>query len=128
MNGGIPPTYFTYTVTDYDPITDAEVNPQCDEHGRSYVKAKHFEPTVLPLFLESPVHALKVQPDVASARRLYMQVKESDLFDRKLNMYKVNAPLGDQSHEIGRARAFAPGWLENESVWLHMEYRFCLSF
>ena len=31
-----------------------------------------------------------------------------------------------QSHEIGRARAFTPGWLENESVWLHMEYKYLL--
>jgi hypothetical protein len=41
-------------------------------------------------------------------------------------MYKVNAPLADQSHEIGRARAFTPGWLENESIWLHMEYKYLL--
>jgi hypothetical protein len=41
-------------------------------------------------------------------------------------MYKVNAPLDGQSHEIGRARAFTPGWLENESIWLHMEYKYLL--
>jgi hypothetical protein len=126
MNDGIPPTYFAYSVTDYELITDAEGNPQCDERGRSYVKAKRFEPSVLPLFLEGPVHALKVQPDVTSARRLHAQVRASDLFDRKLKMYKVNASLADQSHEIGRARAFTPGWLENESIWLHMEYKYLL--
>ena len=26
----------------------------------------------------------------------------------------------------GRACAFTPGWLENESVWLHMEYKYLL--
>jgi hypothetical protein len=41
-------------------------------------------------------------------------------------MYKVNASLEEQSHEIGRARAFTPGWLENESIWLHMEYKYLL--
>ena len=41
-------------------------------------------------------------------------------------MYKVNASLASQSHEIGRARAFTPGWLENESIWLHMEYKYLL--
>jgi len=41
-------------------------------------------------------------------------------------MYKVNAPLRDQPIEIGRARAFPPGWLENESIWLHMEYKYML--
>jgi hypothetical protein len=28
--------------------------------------------------------------------------------------------------EIGRCRVFAPGWLENESIWLHMEYKYLL--
>ena len=27
---------------------------------------------------------------------------------------------------MGRARAFTPGWLENESIWLHMEYKYLL--
>jgi len=126
MNGGIPPTYLTYTVTDYDLIADAEGEPQCDVQGRPYVRAKRFEPAVLPLFLEGPMHALKVQPDLVSARDLYAKIRESDLYDRKLGMYKVNASLEGQSHEIGRARAFTPGWLENESVWLHMEYKYLL--
>jgi hypothetical protein len=126
LGNGVPPTYLAYTVIDYDLISDADGNPQCDEHGRPYVVAKRFEPLVLPPFLEGPVHALKVQPDEDSARRLYTTVKESDLFDRQLKMYKVNGPLADQSHEIGRARAFTPGWLENESIWLHMEYKYLL--
>ncbi len=126
MNDGIPPTYFAYTVTDFDLITSTDGEPQRDEQGRPYVRAKRFTPRVLPLFLEGPVHALKVQPDVDSARNLYAKIRESDLFDRKLGMYKVNAPLGDQSHEIGRARAFTPGWLENESIFLHMEYKYLL--
>jgi hypothetical protein len=48
------------------------------------------------------------------------------LFDRKLKMYKVNASLASQPFEIGRARAFPPGWLENESIWLHMQYKYLL--
>jgi hypothetical protein len=123
---GIPPTYFAYSVTDYDRIPDAGGEPRRDEQGRPYVKAKRFEPVVLPLFLEGPVHALKVQPGAAAARDLYARIRESDLYDRKLGMYKVNAPLANQSHEIGRARAFTPGWLENESIWLHMEYKYLL--
>jgi hypothetical protein len=126
MNGGFPPTYFAYTVTDYELIRDASGEPQSDERGRPYVMAKGFQPVVLPPFLEGPVHALKVQPDVAAARDLYVRIKASDLYDRKLGMYKVNASLEDQSHEIGRARAFTPGWLENESIWLHMEYKHLL--
>ena len=53
-------------------------------------------------------------------------MKNSDLYDTKLSMYKVNASLQDASFELGRARAFTPGWLENESIWLHMEYKYLL--
>lgn len=117
---GIPPTYLAYTVADNEVLTGA------DSQGRPYVRARRFDPRVLPLYLEGPTHALKVQPDVAGAREMYARVRESDLYDRKLGMYKVNAPLEDQSYEIGRARAFTPGWLENESVFLHMEYKYLL--
>ncbi|HSR35362.1 MAG TPA: cellobiose phosphorylase, partial [Anaerolineae bacterium] len=123
---GIPPTYFAYTVTDYELIADADGKPRCDEQGRPCVRANGFIPTVLPLFLEGPVHALKVQPDKVSARDLYAKIRQSELYDCKLSMYKVNASLEGQSHEIGRARAFTPGWLENESIWLHMEYKYLL--
>jgi hypothetical protein len=120
LNDGLPPTYFAYTVTGYERL------PGADELGRPYVRATGFAPALLPLFLEGPVHALKVQSHTASARDLYARLRESELYDRKLGMYKVNAPLAGQSHEIGRARAFTPGWLENESIWLHMEYKYLL--
>lgn len=41
-------------------------------------------------------------------------------------MYKVTAPLNSMPEEIGRCRIFSPGWLENESIWLHMEYKYIL--
>ncbi len=53
-------------------------------------------------------------------------MRHSDLYDEKLSMYKVNASLQNASFELGRARAFTPGWLENESIWLHMEYKYLL--
>ncbi|MEJ2212325.1 MAG: hypothetical protein P8129_25335 [Anaerolineae bacterium] len=117
---GLTPTYLAYAVTGYERLGGV------DGQGRPYVRATAFQPAVLPLFLEGPVHALKVQPDAASARDLYARVRASGLYDRPLGMYKVNASLEDQPHEIGRARAFAPGWLENESIWLHMEYKYLL--
>ncbi len=120
VNDGLPPTYFGYTVTDYMLLDDN------DAQGRPYVKAKYFEPRILPLYLEGFVHALKLESDPAGACALYERVKAGDLYDRKLGMYKVNASLVDESHEIGRARAFTPGWLENESIWLHMEYKYLL--
>ncbi|MGD2178384.1 MAG: cellobiose phosphorylase [Anaerolineae bacterium] len=126
MNEGVPPAYFAYDVTHYEVVTDPDGNAQCDEQGRPYATARRFEPHVLPLFLEGPVHALKIQNDVTEARDLHTRVENSELYDEALGMYKVNAPLGGESHEIGRCRAFTPGWLENESIWLHMEYKYLL--
>ncbi len=125
-NDGVPPTYFAYEVTDYEMIADPDGHTKRDQQGRPYVRARRFDPHVLPLFLEGPVHALKIEEDLADARALYGRVKGSPLYDRKLAMYKVNAPLEGESHEIGRCRAFTPGWLENESIWLHMEYKYLL--
>ena len=142
LNEGIPPTYFTYRVEDYD------VLDQTNAQGRPLIHVKSFTPQLLPLFLEGPVRAFKAisalvdphserrggragrhAPAVQSkdaATQLYQQIKASPLFDQELKMYKVNASLADQPHDIGRARAFVPGWLENESIWLHMEYKYLL--
>ncbi|MBN1313043.1 MAG: hypothetical protein JXB30_16645, partial [Anaerolineae bacterium] len=126
LNNGVPPTYFTFDVDEHEVICGADGQPRVDARGRPLAKARRFTPKVLPLFLEGAVHALKLQPDQAAARQLYQQVRASDLFDRKLKMYKVNASLADQPSAIGRARSFTPGWLENESIWLHMEYKYLL--
>ena len=119
LNDGVPPTYFTYRVDDYD------VLDKTDAQGRSCIRARRFTPQILPLFLEGPVRAFKVLPH-DQVKRIYQQVKAGPLFDPELKMYKVNAALNDQPHDIGRARAFVPGWLENESIWLHMEYKYLL--
>ena len=41
-------------------------------------------------------------------------------------MYKIGASLQGQPFEIGRMMAFNAGWLENESIWLHMSYKWYL--
>jgi hypothetical protein len=126
MNAGLPPTYFSYMVEDYEFIRGSDGQAQHDEQDRPYVRVKAFRPVVLPMFLEGPVHALRTARDVESARELYAKIKDTSLYDHKLGMYKVNTALQDLSHEIGRARAFPPGWLENESIFLHMEYKYLL--
>jgi hypothetical protein len=103
------PTYYINEVTEHD--IDAEK-----------IRIKKFFQKPLPLFLEGFVHALKVGKD----RKIYSLVKASALYDKKLKMYKVNSPLNGVPVEIGRAKVFTPGWLENESVWLHMEYKYML--
>ena len=53
-------------------------------------------------------------------------MRANELYDKKLSMYRVNASIQNCSFEVGRARAFTPGWLENASIWLHMEYKYLL--
>jgi hypothetical protein len=80
----------------------------------------------VPFFLESQVHALKLSKDTNESRSLHKATKASQLYDKKLKMYKVTAALASMPEEIGRCRVFTPGWLENESIWLHMEYKYLL--
>ncbi len=87
---------------------------------------RRFRQKKLPLFLEGQVHALRIQDGRSLAHRLYEGIKKSQLYDRKLKMYKVTGDLSDMPFEIGRCRAFSRGWLENESIWLHMEYKYLL--
>ncbi len=113
LGEGIAPAYFTFDVKDYDK-SDEGIMP------------KSFEVQKIPYFLEGPVRFLKLENTEAEKNKLYTRVKSSDLYDRKLNMYKVNASLKDASFELGRCKSFTPGWLENESIWLHMEYKYLL--
>ncbi len=106
--------YFYHEVAAYDTI------------GESNIKPTKFIQKKIPFFLEAQVHALKLTDNPVKARALYKAIKESPLFDKELKMYKVTAPLKEMPWEIGRCRAFTPGWLENESIWLHMEYKYLL--
>lgn len=110
---GVCPMYFTYTV-----------KPESGEPG--ILCEKDFFVEKVPDFLEGPVRYLKLNESRERKIALYRTVKECGLYDRKLKMYKVNASLMNASYELGRARAFTPGWLENESIWLHMEYKYLL--
>jgi hypothetical protein len=57
---------------------------------------------------------------------IYQEVRKSDIFDSKLNMYKTSSSLEKETYEIGRSRAFTPGWLERESIFMHMEFKYLL--
>ena len=113
LGGGLCPTYFAYDVTSYHQ----------DEEG---LHPEAFQLRKMPDFLEGQVRWLRLDAPHAAKQQLAETVRESRLYDRKLNMYKVNAALSEASYEIGRAHAFTAGWLENESVWLHMEYKYLL--
>lgn len=110
---GISPCYFAYELDEY-------------EEKDGVIVPKHFKVVTMPNFLEGPVRFLKLANQSVDRREMYDRVKASALYDEKLQMYKVNASLKDASFEVGRAKAFTPGWLENESIWLHMEYKYLL--
>jgi len=107
-------SYFINEVVQYDLIK---------EH---HIKPKKFMQKPAPLFLEGQMHGLRLSDKLNQAAELHQATKQSTLFDKKLKMYKVTASLDSMPEEIGRCRAFTPGWLENESIWLHMEYKYIL--
>ncbi|MDT8420777.1 MAG: hypothetical protein RQ754_10120 [Desulfuromonadales bacterium] len=123
---GVLSTYFIHQVTAYSLTTKEDGSPKTNLKGMPCFRAEGFKQISLPLFLEGPVHYLRTQPAAETARELAQNVRLSGLYDQALQMYKVNASLEDQPMEIGRARVFSPGWFENESVWLHMEYKYML--
>jgi len=53
-------------------------------------------------------------------------VLNSGLRDYELKMYFLSASLKGQTFEMGRQIAFSPGWLENQSIWMHMSYKYYL--
>lgn len=123
---GIPYTYFINEVADYEVIWKDPKRkiPLCGPSGHPCVRVKRFKPRPVSLFLEGPVHMLRVEPQRAAA--IYRAVRRSPLYDRKLRMFKVCESLEHEPFEIGRVKAYARGWLENESVYLHMEYKWLL--
>ncbi|PAM92997.1 hypothetical protein B4N84_20275, partial [Flavobacterium sp. IR1] len=70
---------------------------------------------------------LKLTDDRDSAKALYDEVKQSAIYDRKLKMYKTSMSINSEPNELGRVKSFTPGWLENESIFLHMEYKYLLA-
>jgi hypothetical protein len=123
-NSQVYPTFFYYEALDYELILDENMEKRFNKNGLSLVRVSKFKQNKMPLFLEGVVRALKMQH--TDAALVYEKVKESPLFDNKLKMYKLNAPLTEMPIEIGRLKAFTPGWLENETIWLHMEYKYML--
>lgn len=115
---GLFATYFYHEVTEYQEL-------ERSHFGEHHVRAIAFKRHDLPYFLEGFVHALRVM-NHKDALNLYQAIKKSPLYDKALGMYRVNASLKNETEEIGRTRIFPSGWLENESVWLHMEYKYLL--
>lgn len=118
----VSPTYFRFTVKRFELVGFSPTR------SLPTVRVLEFEAKALPLFLEGVVRHMKTLKDAPHAEKLavYNAVKSSTLRDTKLSMYKISESLQGQPFEVGRMMAFNPGWLENESVWMHMSYKWYL--
>lgn len=121
---GLPISYFVHEATECDALAQADA-PVAGEAAPG-IRILRFASRPVAAFLEGAVHALRASESADDARQIHAAVRASSLYDGKLGMYRLNAPLADESPEIGRSRVFAPGWLENESVFLHMHYKYLL--
>jgi len=113
-------TYFRYEALKYKKTDSKSIK------GLQCVKISEFKRSPLPLFLESEVHYFKTESDKTNVKKHFTALKNTGLYDKELKMYKVCASLKTESNEIGRTRVFSPGWLENEAVFMHMEYKYLL--
>ncbi|MGA0351841.1 MAG: cellobiose phosphorylase, partial [Acholeplasmataceae bacterium] len=114
------PTYITYEAED---VTLLGTKTHL---GYDAVSVRSFKEVDVPYFLEGNARYLKSFASAERAEALNKEVMSSEIFDQKLKMYKTSAPLDDASFEIGRIKAFTPGWLESESIFLHMTYKYLL--
>ena len=87
--------------------------------------AGHFQLYALPHFLEAPARYLKLHQQDA-LKLMHQKIVKSKLYDPNLNIFKTSIPLKDAPDEIGRIKAFTEGWLERESNFLHMTYKYIL--
>ena len=114
----IMPTYITYEAKDYHVLRE--------ENDIAFVEVTSFESKSVPFFLEANARYLKSVASKEKAKTLHKEVKSSDIYDDKLKMFKTSAPLDHASYELGRIKAFTAGWLERESIFLHMTYKYLL--
>lgn len=117
---GLYNTYFSFEAVKYQPISSKNIN------GLPCVRVTSFKRHALPLFLEGEVHYMRSETDKDILFKHLQNMKKSAVYDQKLKMFKVNENLKPESLEIGRTRVFNRGWLENESVFLHMAYKYLL--
>ena len=123
---GLLPTFLYYEAKTYEPLNDKHGVPLKSAQGYPHVEILDYERKALPVFLEAPARLLKTELSKTAFSEVVKAVSDSAIYDKRLNMYKTSAPLQDESHEIGRIHAFTPGWLERESNFLHMSYKYLL--
>jgi hypothetical protein len=112
----VPYTYFINEVSDYA-MTSREGEDHC-------IKPERFQQRPNSLFLEGPTHYIRMYPEDAGI--VYAGVRNSDLYDKELNTFKVSSSLATESYELGRIKSYPSGWIENESIYTHMQFKWLL--
>ncbi len=113
LGKGIVPTFIYHEVEEF-------------EYTEEVIDIYKFKIVLLPYFLEGPARYMKIQDNKEKLVELYNNIKKTEIYDKKLCMYKTSESIESFSNEIGRIRAFTPGWQERESVFLHMTYKYML--
>lgn len=126
IGGGIMPTYFTYEADRFEMLKNPDGSDRISPYGLPSVQVLSFKRVNLPYFLEGPARMLSAvtEGERDQAAQMLDKIQQTDIYDKKLKMYKTSASIESLSMENGRVRAFTPGWLERESVFLHMEYKY----
>lgn len=109
LNNGVTPTYIIN-----------EVDRFVIDNG---IKVLSFKSKFLPNFLEAP--ARKAKLGILSIDEI-KKIEQSDLFDKELQIFKTSESLNNVTKEIGRTTLFTQGWLERESDFLHMTFKYLL--
>ncbi|NLS14049.1 cellobiose phosphorylase [Vibrio sp. SM6] len=122
---GVLPTFLYFEATQHQPIME-DGAAKIGHYGLPLTKVEAFKLHVLPRFLEAPARMLKISTDMEANRAAYGKIKATEIYDQQLGQFKTSECLNEMSLEIGRARAFTKGWLERESNFLHMNYKFLL--
>lgn len=121
---GVYDTYFINEAVKYEILKDADGKELLNETGFPLAEITEFKTRPIPPFLEGQVHIMRTKPSLSEG--LHKAVKQSGIYDEKLGMFKINANVMEETKEIGRQNVFPRGWLENEAVFLHMEYKYFL--
>ena len=125
LGNGILPSYIINEATKYEKILDKSGKPIISHYGLPNVKVTEWSARALPYFLEAPARGYKILP-LDKVMEMHKKVKQTELYDIELKMYHTSVNLDTESFEIGRIRAFTKGWLERESNFLHMTYKYLI--
>ncbi|MNO17877.1 hypothetical protein D3C76_75780 [compost metagenome] len=127
LGDGLTPTYFAFEAVEYKQVMNEQGQPEMSGYGLPKVRVQKFAARPLPHFLEGPARWMKTLNSQEQAKSAYDTIRSSELYDTAIQMYKTSVSIDNESMEAGRIRAFTPGWLERESIFLHMSYKYLLA-